>query len=292
MAHARLRPSRSIAAFAAATLAVPAAWAALATFTACGGASKTLAPAPSPSGSGSAPASAQDGNAPSAPPRTTFEGAHWGRYDSRRFELSLGLPDGAGWAIDDHRTPWLSARHAGTRSTVLVRAWSEDDLATRASCYARARGWDPSLPDINGAPLVDDRVRSLGGAMDARVAVGIVAGRAATALGPASGDGGTVGAAGVAGVENAELAGFAVASGASVRRCLVLVFRTAIDRAAPSAADQMAGRLALATEGVFASLRLDDSLAVPQRDTPASGLPVGGNARARPPSSGSGGLVP
>ena len=225
-----------------------------------------MAPSPSPSGSGSAPASGKEGTEPSAPPRATFEGAHWGRYDSRRFELSLGLPDGAGWAIDDHRSPWLSARHAGTRSTVVVRAWSEDDLATRASCYARARGWDPSLPDINGAPLVDDRVRSLGGAIDARVAVGIATGT--------------------------ELAGFAVASGASVRRCLVLVFRTAIDRSAPSAADQLAGRLAVATEGVFASLRLDDALAVPQRDTPANGLPVGGNARAHAPPSGSGGFAP
>lgn len=191
----------------------------------------------------------------------------WGRFYSRRFELSFGLPDGAHWAIDDHTTPWLAAHHDGTRSTLVVRSWNEDELATRASCYARARSWDHALPDLDAQPLVDDRVRTLAGAIDARVAVGVVPGKAS------------------------DLVGFAAAAGASIRRCLVLVFRTTVDKSETGVTDVVAGRLATATEEVFASLKLADSLAAPH-EAPASHLLLGGSLRGREagPSPAGGGL--
>jgi hypothetical protein len=129
-----------------------------------------------------------------------FEGSKWGRFHSARFELSLNLPDGAAWAIDDHRGEWLSATHGLTHSRLRARSWTEGELMTRASCYARARGWDATLPEIDDVSVIDDRLRILSSQLDTRVVVGVL-----PAQGPQDG-----------------VAGFVVAVGASIRRCLVI----------------------------------------------------------------------
>ncbi|HMI84826.1 MAG TPA: hypothetical protein VK550_12085, partial [Polyangiaceae bacterium] len=64
---------------------------------------------------------------PSALPSSkSFDGTGWATFHSKRFELSLRLPDGPAWKIDDHRSPWLRATHDGTSSKVLLRSWRED----------------------------------------------------------------------------------------------------------------------------------------------------------------------
>jgi hypothetical protein len=201
---------------------------------ACASASGPPAPAAPPSG-------------PSASAPASFEGARWGTFHSKRFELSLALPDGSAWKIDDHRSPWLRATHDATSSSLVARVWNEDSNVTRTSCYARARGWDAMLPDLDTEALIDDGIRKVLGTEDARVAVGIDAR-------PRSSQG---------------VLGFVVTIVGSVRRCMVFAFQTRAEGQAGG--DEIASRLALITERFVPSLKLDQSFA-PSR-VPLTGAP-------------------
>src|SRR5258706_1806931 len=193
-------------------------------------------------GSGASPAAEPDARRGfAAEPLGSFQGTRWGTYHSKRFELSLGLPDGAGWKIDDHRSAWLRATHSPTQSSIGLRTWGEEGNVTRSSCYARAREWDPELPDLDAMTLIDDRTRLLFGSRDVRVAVGIVAGNATA---PATG-------------------GIVVAVSADVRRCIVLAFRTQVR--GPSSQDEVADRLVIVADKVLPSLKLDQSF-TPSRE--------------------------
>jgi len=164
----------------------------------------------------------------------SFQGTRWGTYHSKRFELSLGLPGGADWKIDDHRSAWLRATHAPTQSSIGLRIWGEDRNVTRSSCYARAREWDPELPDVEATTLIDDRTRSLFGSREARVAVGVLGGDATNPT-----------------------RGFVVAVSADIRRCIVVAFRTQVR--GPSAEDEVADRLVIMADKVLPSVKLDQS---------------------------------
>jgi hypothetical protein len=184
----------------------------------------------------------------------SFQGTRWGTFHSKRFELSLGLPDGGAWKIDDHRTAWLRATHASTRSSFSLRSWTEDMNVTRKSCYARARTWEPGLPDLEGQLLIDDKVRVLLGTHDARVAVGV---DARADPDPVTG-------------------GFVVAIVGDIRRCVVVAFETETRGAA--AQDEVADRLAIVADRVLPSMKLDQSF-TPSRE------PV------MPPPAGPGGTL-
>jgi hypothetical protein len=205
---------------------------------------------------GSAPPPAASADARGEPPNGTFQGTRWGTFHSKRFEMSIGLPDGAAWKIDDHRSGWLRAEHPGTRSTFALRFWSEADNVTRKGCYARAREWDPELPDLEAQALIDDRMRPWLGFRDARVAVGVAV-RPGSA--PATG-------------------GFVVAIVGDVRRCALAAFRTEAEGAA--AQDEVADRLVVVSDRVLPSMKLDQSFTPsrePARPLPgASGGPGGG----------------
>ncbi len=60
-------------------------------------------------------------------------------FHSARFSISLPLPDGPRWRIDDHRTALLRARHEPTQSLVELVIWHEDELVNRQKCEERAR---------------------------------------------------------------------------------------------------------------------------------------------------------
>jgi hypothetical protein len=142
----------------------------------------------------------------------------------------------------------MRAGHEATRSTLLLRSWSEDQNVTRQVCYARAREWEPGLPDLEVASLIDDGTRKLLGSQDARVAVGV---EARTARG-----GG--------------VAGFVIAIVGSVRRCMVLAFQTRAE--GQGADDEVASRLAIIAERLLPSLKIDPSFA-PSRE-PLIGSPA------------------
>ncbi|MDI1442959.1 hypothetical protein [Polyangium sp. 6x1] len=105
----------------------------------------TNPPRPLPSaGSAAAPRQAPDAIAAA----TSFK-----TFASARFDLSLPLPDGAAFRVDDQTERWLVARHDATSSVLLVRTWREDDVGGRARCEARARTWR-DLPAREGSRLV------------------------------------------------------------------------------------------------------------------------------------------
>jgi hypothetical protein len=201
--------------------------AALAFAAGCAGASAPPATSGSSAGAGAAPAP------------VAFDDAHWGKFHSTRFELSLGLPDGHAWRIDDHRSPWLVATHAATESTMRVRAWSESELASNDRCLATARSWDASIPELDRDRPVDDRVVPVRGS--------------------------DIGARLVAGIRpdvSGAVGGWVVLVGASVRRCLLVVYTT---RAAGTGVEQAIGdRLATIAQGLATTLALDRTLEVPR----------------------------
>ncbi len=106
--------------------------------------------------------------------------ATWGRYHSKRFNLSFPLPDGKAWRIDDHTRPALVAVHDATSSSVSVQLTHEDDLMNRKKCEERARdlGWVPSKT----LTTVDDEVTVGPEAFDSRVWVAVDAARPGGAL--------------------------------------------------------------------------------------------------------------
>jgi hypothetical protein len=96
------------------------------------------------------------------------------RYRSARFELSLPLPDGRGWKIDDHKTPMLVATHAATDGVVTLDLGMRPELMNRQRCEADAR----ARRLVNDADLqtVADEVIVGPAQYDSRVAVMVAPG--------------------------------------------------------------------------------------------------------------------
>jgi hypothetical protein len=190
---------------------------------------------------GAPPPAAEVPPAATAAPSSSrsFDGAGWATFHSKRFELSLRLPDGPAWKIDDHRSPWLRATHDGTRSKIALRSWREEENVTRGGCYARARGWDPNLPDLDAARVLDDGVRPVMN-QNARVVVGL------------GGD-----------PDAASIGGFVLAIVGEVRRCLLVAYQT--EAVGPAAEGDVADRLAIVADRLLSTIKLDQSFA-PSRD--------------------------
>lgn len=91
------------------------------------------------------------------------------RFHSGRFGLSVALPDGKAWRIDDHGKRELSATHAPTHSSLTVYQWNETELMNRAKCETRAR--ELGL-DVDGElDVVEQQVASVPDTWDTRVVV-------------------------------------------------------------------------------------------------------------------------
>ena len=149
-----------------------------------------------------------------------------GRFRSKRFGLVVPLPDGTGFRIDDPRSPWLVASHAGSGSTLRVRRFRERDIVNRDRCEARAREL-ASLPTLDDAEVLE--LRSLAAPTDHDT-------QAAVYVRPVRGK---------PGVE-----GGILAFGGWARQCFAYVFTTSAE--GPDAARLVAARL---------SRRLESSLA-------------------------------
>ena len=198
-------------------------------------------PAPAPP-----PRTAQEAAAttPQAP-RFPTEDASWGRYHSKRFNLSFPLPDGKAWRIDDHSRPPLFAVHEATGSKVWVLVTQEDDLVNRQKCELRARalGWVTS-PTLT---TVDDETATFPEAFDSRIWVALDAKKAGGAL-----------------------EGHVYLFGAFIRRCLLVHVATTVFSAKDE--DVLSERLALARARIVRGLTVDpprvtDDATVP-RDKP------------------------
>jgi hypothetical protein len=192
-----------------------------------------------------APASA---GVPPIVPEYPTDDASWGKFHSKRFQLSVPLPDGRGWKIDDHGHPELVAVHPPTSSTVTLVTTQEEELMNRTRCEARARsmGWlsrPHGKEDGEGLTTVDDQVQTGPDTYDSRVWVTIDAGR-----------------------PDGALEGHVFLFGASVRRCLLVHVSTRV----PSAKNEgvLASRLAIASARIVNGIRID-----PPRTTDSATLP-------------------
>ena len=198
-------------------------------------------PGPATPGSTSAQGSARPGQALEY---LTDDGA-WGKFHSRRFQLTVPLPEGRAWKIDDHRQPTLVAVHPPTSSRLSILTTQEPALMNRQRCEERARssGWVPSRPLMT----VEDQVHVGPEAYDSRVWV---------ALDPARADGG--------------IEGHVFLFGAFLRTCLLVHLSTLVTSSRDE--EVLASRLALASARIIKGIQLDplrttDDATVP-RDRP------------------------
>jgi uncharacterized RDD family membrane protein YckC len=96
-----------------------------------------------------------------------LETAPSSKAHSQRFELSIDLPDGQGWKVDDHSRPEFVAIHLPTRSSVVIERWPETDLMNRAKCEERAR--ERGLVPKGNFTSVDDAAIEFPKGFDTRV---------------------------------------------------------------------------------------------------------------------------
>jgi hypothetical protein len=167
------------------------------------------------------------------------------RYRSKRLHLSLPLPDGHAWRIDDHSGAELVATHAATRSRVMLATFRADALVGRSQCeaLARDRRLVPLLPegDLHSPEDVSGITQET---FDTRTVVVIVPG-----AGP-----------------DQPLVGHVTAFGGFLRKCFVFDFSTEVDGAADEPV--LSARLAYARARILGGLVLDPFATV-QREGPA-----------------------
>jgi hypothetical protein len=166
------------------------------------------------------------------------------RYHSKRLALSLPLPDGASWRIDDHTRPELVATHPPTRSRIVVAIVRADALVGRTECEELAR--DLKLtPAADPAVMrtLEEEVAITQQTFDTRIRVALATGKA-----PGS-----------------PLVGHVMAFGGFLRKCFVFDFSTEVDGASDEPV--LSSRLAFARARILGGLELDPFAAV-QRQTP------------------------
>ena len=170
-----------------------------------------------------------------APPLPTFAAGQEGTFRSTRSPIRVPLPEGRAWRIDDHTTPWLTATHDASSSTLLVRTWNEEGRASRARCEERAKLWR-KLPERAGAEIVQDRAIDAPPGFDTRLLVGVV---------PSTHGGSTT--------------AFASALGAHAHRCFVWIYTTGAR--GPGAEAVLGERLAAMVEASLAKTTIESGLA-------------------------------
>jgi len=153
------------------------------------------------------------------------------RYRSARFELSVALPDGRAWKIDDHHERALIARHAPTRSTLTVLTFTDPDLMNRQKCQERAVTM--GLLALHDPRTLEDATTVGPGAFDSRVWIAVEAG-------PTAG---------------APITGHAVLVGGSIRKCLFVHYATEV--ASVNDEPLLTSRLAVARLRILAGVQIE-----------------------------------
>lgn len=199
-------------------------------------------------------------NVPQAPPPNpaaageAFDaGAPLPRFRSKRFALSLGLPRGTEWRIDDHSTPALVATHAPTHSRVVIAVFFADANVGRAQCQAAAE--ERKLVPIGPFQTLDDETQITQQTFDTRIEVAIAAGTD----------------------PNQPVVGHVMAFGGFLRKCFVFDYSTEVPNA--KGAELLSSRLAFAQTRILGGLTMDPltSPAREQPEVPLSERTVGHN---------------
>lgn len=171
---------------------------------------------------------------------TSFDTQHWGTAHSKRFALTVPLPEPKNWTLDDHSQRELTVRHAGTRSMLQIYATTEPSLVNRQRCEERARalGFVPA----GKLTTVEDEVTIGPSAYDTRVWVALLPGP----------------------TERDPILGHVFAFGGYIRKCLFFHFQTEVASARDESA--LSARLALVRTRVFGALALDDFDSPPREE--------------------------
>jgi hypothetical protein len=153
----------------------------------------------------------------------------WAPFHSKRHMLTVRLPEGRAWRIDDHTAPELHATHEGTQTELTVAVEGAGELVGRAQCEAlsRKKGRVPT-GDLR---TLEDHVTVGPESFDTRVWVAVEIGN-----------------------KNV-LVGHVFAFGGNLRTCLFFHAKTTV----PSAGSEivLSERLAIAKTGLFGRLELD-----------------------------------
>ena len=166
------------------------------------------------------------------------------RYRSHRLALSLPLPDGRAWRIDDHSQPGLVATHTPTRSRLEVSVFPSDHLVGRSQCEDLARS-RRLVPDEGSAErTVEDEVTITQETFDTRIRV---------TLEPGSGP-------------DRSLGGRVMAFGGFLRKCFAFVYSTEVDAVTDEAV--LSSRLAFVRARILGGLELEP-FDVVSRDSPS-----------------------
>jgi hypothetical protein len=185
-----------------------------------------------------------------APPAVFAEdGKPLSRFHSKRFALSLALPDGHAWRIDDHSRPELVATHAPTRSKIVVLVVRTEELVGRKQCEALAR--DRKLVPTSELTTIEDADTVTQETFDTRVWVALEAGH-----GPA-----------------APIVGHVMAFGGFLRKCFVFDYSTSVD--GPAEEGVLSARLAFARARILSGLSLDPFLLPPREAAGGDGTGEG-----------------
>ena len=160
----------------------------------------------------------------------SFPDASEGRLRSKTLDLpiELRLFDKDGWQIKDGPS-WLVASQPARESELSFRTWRAERLVRRTDCEAQARLARPTLPVVREEAIVERRALSAPAGFDTELIVG---------------------------VEPSErgIAGYALAIGSTVGGCYAALFTTEVS--GPGADQEVAARLRLVADRVFASVRL------------------------------------
>jgi hypothetical protein len=189
-------------------------------------------PPPAPSSPPPKPSVRAPGDDPTDPFPVPSGKPRFKRVVSRRFHLSIPLPDRDGWRmLEGARSSFLAFEHAATRSLLLARVWQEDQAMDPVLCEERARLLR-ELP-ARGEALAEDTIAVPAG-YDTRVEVGFA---------PVEGAAGAGGA----------VRGYLLAFGAAARSCFAFVYSTqspASEAAASVVGERLAVIQTVSLEGV------------------------------------------
>ena len=173
-----------------------------------------------------------------------FDEGRSGRYHSARFDLSLVLPGGKQWTVDDHRAAALAAVHPLTSSRLELQVFALDELTNHQRCEIEARARSLVPPRLS---VLDESDEGGPAGFDTHVIVGVEPGKSAEVR-PAS----------------SRVVGHVLAFAASVHRCLIFDFSSEV----PAGAEATLGdRLAVGITRILPTVTLDPSRI--QADSPA-----------------------
>jgi hypothetical protein len=153
------------------------------------------------------------------------------RYHSARFKLSVPLPDGRLWKIDDHHDRALVARHASTRSTLTVLTFTDPELVNRQRCQERAI--ETGLLSLHDPRTIEDETTIGPDAFDSRIWI---------ALEPGASPG-------------VPVTGHALLIGGFVHKCLFVHYVT--DVASEKDEPTLTARLAVARLRILGGVRME-----------------------------------